>query len=524
MKIQEAKDIILKLCDYEKRITIRNLIVYILLFLGIIALIYLYALPQFSNYFRNAYNEVAKSPASEYLKFVIPLALFLTILQPIKLLYSVLKRKNKVEEVFKALENGATIQIFDEETKYLTIIPLIWVKLKLNPIKHLHIAIDNKSYQFPIDENQASDIKSSLHKVDLEKVYVIKNLIYGNSEVPKTYENSVLKSISEFQLFAKAEFEEDIENMETSRKTNKSMFIVQVIFAFLFMGTMIFFTSGGYQKIGSISIFKLVGILIGVCVLASFAFLLFHKMKNKGKVFGDYTQFKKKVYSKTVNYINPDFEYAENGHITLPEFLHSGMFTEKQYSINGSDQIAGIFNGVPFQTCNLSVEYRPQLRNEKEPNDSVFNGNYFVARFNKNFNYPIYIFPKKGIFGDFNDNDIATYLDGSRKKIELEDPDFDKQFTVYCDDQIMARYVLTSAMMERLKSINTRNKGNLYIAINNRNIVIATNETTKSGEIGNVRNALFKKLDLKVLHSLYEELYANIEIINTLKLNINIWK
>jgi hypothetical protein len=88
----------------------------------------------------------------------------------------------------------------------------------------------------------------------------------------------------------------------------------------------------------------------------------------------------------------------------------------------------------------------------------------------------------------------------------------------------MARYVLTPAMMERLKNINTRNKGNLYIAINNKNIVIATNEASESSEIGNIRNALFKKLDLNVLHRLYEELYANIEVIDTLKLNVNIWK
>ena len=525
MNFQESKALILKLCEYEKKITIRNLIVYLLLFIGIVFLIYLYALPQLSNYFSNAYNEVTENPASEYLKFVIPLALFLTIWQPAKLVYDVIKRKNKVEEVFTALDNGETIQIFHEETKYLTIIPLIWVKLNLNPISHLHVAINNKSYQFPIDENYASDIKSSLNKVDIEKVHAIKNLIYSDNEVPRNSENNVLKPISEFQLFAKNEFEADILNMETSRKTSKSMFVVQVIFAFLFMGTMIFFTSGGYQKISdSISIMKLVGIVVGISVLASIGFALYHKKKNKGNIFGDYTQFKKKVYAKTVNFINPNFEYAENGHLTLPEFLHSGMFEEKNYSITGSDQISGIHNGVPFQSCNLSVSYRPQLRNEKEPDDTVFYGNYFVARFNKNFNFPIYIFPKKGFFGDFNDNDITTYLDGSRTKINLEDPEFDKQFTVYCDDQVMARYVLTPAMMERLKSINSKNKGNLYIAINNKNIVIATNEASESSEIGNVRNALFKKLDLNVLHRLYEELYANIEVIDTLKLNVNIWK
>ena len=182
MNIQESKAIILKLCEYEKKITIRNLIVYFLLFVGIVILIYLYALPQLSSYFNNAYNEVTKSPALEYLKFVIPLALFLTIWQPAKLVYDVLKRKNKVEEVFTALDNSATIQIFDEETKYLTIIPLIWVKLNLNPITHLHIAINNKSYQFPIDENYAIDCLVSEYENMMEWNNTIKptSLIKGS--------------------------------------------------------------------------------------------------------------------------------------------------------------------------------------------------------------------------------------------------------------------------------------------------------------------------------------------------------
>jgi hypothetical protein len=38
------------------------------------------------------------------------------------------------------------------------------------------------------------------------------------------------------------------------------------------------------------------------------------------------------------------------------------------------------------------------------------------------------------------------------EKIELEDPEFEKIWDTYGEDQIEARYVLTTAFMERLKN------------------------------------------------------------------------
>lgn len=526
MTIQEAKAIILKLCDYEKRIVLRNILLVFTLIIALFFVLYKTFFPKIVDYIKNASVEIGgDSNFSNYYKYIIVFAFIVMVIYPIISLYKTINRKKKVEEVFQALENGDDIQIFDEETKYLTVIPLIYVKLNLNPITRLHIVIKNKTYHFPIDENYASDIKSSLTNVDLEKVNTIKRYIYGNVEVDKSTEDIKLKSIKEFHNFANIEFEDLIKNMEYSRKSTKSMFFVQVLFVLVLMGGLAFAIQSGYFKIeNSNSIFKLIGIVIGISLVTSIGFMFYVKKKNNGNYLGDYTRFKKKVYAKLIEFINPNFEYAEKGHINLPEFLHSGMFQEKQYKINGSDQIAGIHNGIPFQSCNLSVTYRPQLRNEKEADDTVFYGNYFVAKFNKKFNYPIYIIPKKNVFGSMYDNNMSQYLDGSRIKINLEDPEFNKQFTVYCDDQVMARYVLTPAMMERIKKINTKSNGNLYIAINDQNILLATNQANASIDMNNIRNSMFQKLDMEVLHNLYEELYENIEVIDLLKLNINIWK
>ena len=95
----------------------------------------------------------------------------------------------------------------------------------------------------------------------------------------------------------------------------------------------------------------------------------------------DYTQLKSKIFSRVVHYISPDFQYIEKGHIGLGDLLASFLFRQKRYDLTGSDQIVDHYNGVPFQSCNLTLTYRPTVRKENESDRVAFYGNYFVAVF-----------------------------------------------------------------------------------------------------------------------------------------------
>ena len=244
--------------------------------------------------------------------------------------------------------------------------------------------------------------------------------------------------------------------------------------------------------------------------------------QNKMAGTGDYTQVKSKVFGKLVHYISDNFQYFEKGHVNIGEFLSSYLFKVERYNITGGDQIVGRYNGVPFQSCNLSVTYRPNFRNEKEGDDVAFYGNFFMARSPKTFEHPIVIHPKKSFWGDMKDNEISTYLNIGGEKIRLEDPEFQKLFEVYCDDQITARYVLTPAFMERLKKLNEKHKGEVYIGINNDNIVIATNRGNALMKADYSPTAmLFQKIDLAMVEDVYSELVAQLQMIDTLKLADN---
>jgi hypothetical protein len=532
MTRQEAKQVILRQCAREKRIVLRNIILVAIVVTIVLALLWVYALPNLILYNQQTIAGMESNDFSVYYKWAIPVALLLSLIYPAKKLFDVFQREKNAHAIFDMLQQNTPCTIVSETKVYLTTIPLHWVKIRLNPVHYLHISLNDKGYQLPVVEELAPEIKRVLSQADLGNYESIMDQLYRDTALAETEDARVknqtpaqpLPALADFHQYAQAEFAEQLKGMEQGRGSVQNIFYLQVVIAFAFVGTVFwFFASGGLAMTDPADIFKLMMIFVGFSSVVGGGYYFFYKRKiSNGNT--NFTAFKKSVFSRLVHYINPSFEYIEKAHIGLREWLHSGLFTEENYSITGGDQVIGMHNGVPFQSCNITVTYRPSFTSEKDPDDCVFSGNYFVARFHKTFPTPIYIHPRKGVFGAINDSTTTSYLNTQGNKILLEDPDFQEQFNVYCDDQVMARYVLTPVMMERLKAINKRNKGKLYMAINQNNIVMATNSENAT-EVGNsAYGMMFTKIDLALLDRIYQELTGQLTMIDTLKLNQTLWK
>ncbi len=519
MTLTEAKEYVLYEASREKRITLRNLIIVIILLIVAICLVVKYLLPLLSQ---------QASEAPSYVKWLLPIALLISVSYPLIKVWKILKRKEQIEEAFSLIGQGEEYRIINEADDYLTVIPFgKRSRLNLDPIAYLNIVVKNKTYVLPMHYRSGSaELKRVITGADEGAYKEVMHELYHKDESfgienPKisTQETIILKPISEFRTYAKDTFGTMLTSMEKGRSTNKNMFVVQVIIAFAFIAVMIFLGITGRLSFsnGQSVLYFVLGFVI-ITFLYSFGMSRYAKKKLEGTE--DYTQLKKNIFGKLVHYISPDFQYIENGHIGIGDLLSSYLFRQERYNVTGGDQIVGWYNGIPFQSCNLTVTFRPTIRGEKEPDDVAFYGNYFVARSPKTFEHPIIIHPVKSFFGTINDNEIRTYLNQGGERIRLEDPEFQKLFEVYCDDQITARYVLTPAFMERLKKLNERYKGQVYIAINSDNIVIATNR----GNILSKANyspaaMLFQKIDLTFVEDVYEELIEQLQMIDTLELN-----
>ena len=80
----------------------------------------------------------------------------------------------------------------------------------------------------------------------------------------------------------------------------------------------------------------------------------------------------------------------------------------------------------------------------------MFNGLFFIADFNKDFQGWTLVLPDKaerklGYIG----RAIQPSKRGLEKLSRFEDAEFEKFFTVYTDDPVVARYILSISLMNR---------------------------------------------------------------------------
>ena len=140
MTLSDAKEYVLYEVRREKRITLRNLIIVVVLILVGIFLGVKYMLPIISQQITNV---------PTYVKFVLPLALLLSAAYPLMRVWKILKRGEQVEEAFSLISQGEECRIVSETDDYLTVIPYgKRSRIQMDPISYLGVSIKNKTYTF----------------------------------------------------------------------------------------------------------------------------------------------------------------------------------------------------------------------------------------------------------------------------------------------------------------------------------------------------------------------------------------
>ena len=102
------------------------------------------------------------------------------------------------------------------------------------------------------------------------------------------------------------------------------------------------------------------------------------------------------------------------------------------------------------------------------------------------------------------------------EKVHLEDVKFDILYDVYSTDQIEARYLLTTAFIERFLNIKTAFKAKYIRAeFSDEKLTLLIGTEKDLFSMGN----LSQKIAFDTFAELFEELYSVLELIDTLKLN-----
>lgn len=244
---------------------------------------------------------------------------------------------------------------------------------------------------------------------------------------------------------------------------------------------------------------------------------------------GEYKRrFKNEVVGAIIGFIAPELKYDMNGTIPRREFKKSRIFDNHIDRYEGEDYVWGTVGRTKIGFCEVHAEEERKRgiqvnnRGARSNYNTVFKGLFFVADFNKDFKGLTVVLPDfaEKTFGSLIGN-IMQNMNPARQGelVKLEDPEFQKSFVVYSDDQVEARYILTPALMKRILDFRNNNRLPVYMSFHNSKLYMAIVTGRNMFEPPYFRSAE----DFRLIKEYYEDFTFAVGIVDELNLNTRIW-
>ena len=179
---------------------------------------------------------------------------------------------------------------------------------------------------------------------------------------------------------------------------------------------------------------------------------------------------------------------------------------------NSEDFVTGEYKGVTINLFETNLEERRYDSRNREYYATIFKGIMVDLTINKKFHGKTIIHSDSGTIGNWIEGRTSIL-----ETVRLEDPTFEKKFEVYSSDQIEARYLLTTAFMERLLQLSESfYNSKIECSFYNNNLLIIIPCKHNFFEPGSI----FKSEDfVDDIKNLFRDMNLIFEIIDTLKLH-----
>lgn len=224
-----------------------------------------------------------------------------------------------------------------------------------------------------------------------------------------------------------------------------------------------------------------------------------------------------------------DSEKAISGRRTAK----SGLFIiEKGDRVLGRDKISGKIGLTRFSLSVTKLfreksrhkrRLRSRRRRRRKKYKQKFRGILFLADFNKYFKGHTLLRDKhirsfshlKRYFWRV----FARWASGNDlRRIEMENPDFNRKFKTKTSNEIEARYILTPNFMEKLIAFRKRRRKPIDISFKANKVGMAV-----SSKRGHFKASIFRFMKHGQVKEVYEDLIFFFTIIEELDLNTRIW-
>lgn len=203
------------------------------------------------------------------------------------------------------------------------------------------------------------------------------------------------------------------------------------------------------------------------------------------------------------------FKYEYGKGLTYYEIVDSYIFP-KFDEILADDCFFGYYDDIGIRICEERLVKYSFDQKGKRRKLVTFLGVVLEIDMNKNFQYQTYVIKDRGLLNHFNKSNHF-------ERVALEDVVFEKEFEAYSENQIEARYLLTTAFMERMLKLKELYKGkDIQFSFFNSKVLIAIN--TKK-DMFEPCNLLKTNMQEKQIYTVFEQFQTIFSVVEILKLN-----
>ena len=254
-------------------------------------------------------------------------------------------------------------------------------------------------------------------------------------------------------------------------------------------------------------------------ILIGFAlFFILSAITGHSKRFDEYkTNFKSIFVEEPFRAVFHEVIYDKDQGFPKELIKETGMMMlGNRYFTN--DYVMGHYKEVKFERADVKIQQHTSTGKQSHTT-TYFNGRWMIFEFNKNFHFDLQII-SNGFYYSQKNQSIFTDSNERRHKLELEDVNFNEQFSVFAQDDHEAYYILTPAFMEVIKDLSHSLDAPFMLGFAGNQLHVAINTKRDAME-----PSILTGIDLHdIKQDVQREIDAIINIIDGLDLDRDLYK
>ena len=319
------------------------------------------------------------------------------------------------------------------------------------------------------------------------------------------------------ETFYQSDLLPDLEKLEAQRLTVKKK-LIQAICLLVGVNLVFLFIAGQF---GLNAIFLLMFLIVS----AIFTFFPWHI-----KYYRDYhAGFKETIIPRIVAFVDQRLRYDKAGRVPKDAFVASHLFKDRPGEYGGDDLVSGTLGETAVQFSEIHAKRVDIIRQSSSASNThrtkkrytpIFRGLFFVADFNKAFKGTTIVLPDTAqkLFGDLGQALQALNVPNGQL-VKMEDPEFEKLFVVYGEDQVEARYILSTSLMRRIVEFRTRSRKDMRLSFSASKLHVAIPFEKELFE----PKIMESLLNIAHVQEYYNDLKLAIDLVDDLNMNTRIW-